>query len=49
VNHIDGSAIATGTVRGAQIAVGAKGRVHVAWNGSHPTEATSTPAAVCCR
>jgi hypothetical protein len=34
VNHQPGSAIATGTVRGAQIAVGRNGRVHVAWNGS---------------
>ena len=34
VNHQGGSAIATGTVRGAQIAVGRNGRVHVAWNGS---------------
>jgi hypothetical protein len=34
VNHQDGSAIATGSVRGAQLAVGRNGRVHVAWNGS---------------
>ena len=34
VNSQDGSAIATGTVRGAQIAVGRGGRVHIAWNGS---------------
>jgi hypothetical protein len=34
VNSSDGSAIAAGTIRGAQIAVGRKGRVHVAWNGS---------------
>jgi hypothetical protein len=34
VNHQPGSAIATGSVRGAQIAVGCNGRVHVAWNGS---------------
>ena len=34
VNHQPGSAIATGSVRGAQIAVGRNGRVHVAWNGS---------------
>lgn len=31
-----GSAIAAGTVRGAQIALGRNGRVHVAWNGSRP-------------
>lgn len=29
-----GSAIAAGTIRGAQVAVGKNGRVHVAWNGS---------------
>lgn len=34
VNSQDGSAIATGTIRGAQIAVAPDGRVHVAWNGS---------------
>ena len=34
VNSQQGSAVATGTIRGAQIAVGGDGRVHVAWNGS---------------
>ena len=34
VNSQDGSAIATGTIRGGQLAVGGDGRVHVAWNGS---------------
>lgn len=34
VNSQPGSAIAIGTVRGGQIAVGRGGRVHVAWNGS---------------
>jgi hypothetical protein len=34
VNSQDGSAIATGTIRGAQIALGRRGIVHVAWNGS---------------
>jgi len=34
VNSQPGSAIATGTIRGAQIALGRNGRVHVAWNGS---------------
>jgi hypothetical protein len=29
-----GSAIAAGTIRGAQMAMGRHGRVHVAWNGS---------------
>jgi len=35
VNSIAGSAIATGNIRGASIALGRNGRVHVAWNGSH--------------
>jgi hypothetical protein len=30
-----GSAIAAGTIRGAQLALGRAGRVHVAWNGSN--------------
>src|SRR3954453_11940974 len=34
VNSQDGSAIATGTIRGGQLAVGRGGRVHVVWNGS---------------
>lgn len=34
VNSQAGSAFAIGTIRGGQIAVGANGRVHVAWNGS---------------
>jgi hypothetical protein len=34
VNSQEGSAIAAGTIRGAQIALGRKGRIHVAWNGS---------------
>jgi hypothetical protein len=34
VNSQDGSAIATGTIRGGQLALGRGGRVHVAWNGS---------------
>jgi hypothetical protein len=34
VNNISGSAIAVGTIRGAQLALGRNGRVHVAWNGS---------------
>src|SRR5262252_7014614 len=29
-----GSAIAAGTIRGAQLALGTKGRLHIAWNGS---------------
>jgi hypothetical protein len=34
VNNVAGSAVATGTIRGGQIALGKNGRVHVAWNGS---------------
>lgn len=34
VNSQPGSAIATGTIRGAQITLGKNGRIHVAWNGS---------------
>lgn len=34
VNSQPGSALALGTIRGGQMALGAKGRVHVAWNGS---------------
>ena len=34
VNSQPGSAIATGTIRGGQMAIGRGGRVHVAWNGS---------------
>ena len=34
VNSGDGSAIAAGTIRGGQMAIGENGRVHVAWNGS---------------
>jgi len=36
VNNSEGSAIAIGTIRGGQMAIGMKGRVHVAWNGSKP-------------
>lgn len=38
VNDRPGSAIALGTVRGAHIALGKSGRVHVAWNGSSKAE-----------
>src|SRR4029453_18320341 len=34
VNSEVGSAIAAGTIRGGQIALGRNGGVHVAWNGS---------------
>jgi hypothetical protein len=35
VNSQEGSAIATGTIRGGHLAVGANGRIHVGWNGSN--------------
>jgi hypothetical protein len=38
VNSQPGSAIAAGTIRGAQLAIGQGGRVHVAWNGSAQAE-----------
>jgi hypothetical protein len=38
VNSIAGSALATGSVRGGQIALGRDGRVHVAWHGSKPID-----------
>jgi hypothetical protein len=38
VNSQPGSAIATGTIRGAHLALGKAGRVHVAWNGSDRAE-----------
>ena len=38
VNRVPGSAIGLGTVRGAHLAVGRKGRVHVAWMGSKNAE-----------
>ena len=41
VNHQPGSAIAIGTIRGAQLAVGRNGRVHVVWNGSSKAEPKS--------
>jgi hypothetical protein len=34
VNSEAGSAVAVGTIRGGQLALGKKGRVHVAWNGA---------------
>jgi hypothetical protein len=38
VNSGAASAIAVGSIRGAQLAVGRNGRVHVAWNGSQRAE-----------
>lgn len=37
VNTQPKSAMAAGTIRGAQLAVGKNGRVHVAWNGQAPS------------
>ena len=37
VNSQPKSAMAAGTIRGAQLAVGKNGRVHVAWNGQAPS------------
>jgi hypothetical protein len=42
VNSKPGSAIAIGTVRGAQLALGRNGRVHIVWNGSE--QASSKPS-----
>lgn len=38
VNSQPGSAVAVGTIRGAQFALGKGGRVHVVWNGSGQAE-----------
>jgi hypothetical protein len=43
VNSVAGSALATGSVRGAQIALGRNGIVHVAWHGSKPVEGSGSP------
>jgi hypothetical protein len=37
VNSIEGSALATGSVRGAQLSLGRHGIIHVAWHGSKPS------------
>jgi hypothetical protein len=41
VNSQPGSAIAVGSIRGGQIAVGKAGRIHVAWNGSGKVKAAN--------
>jgi hypothetical protein len=38
VNSVIGTAVAAGTIRGGQIAIGKNGRIHVAWNGSSESE-----------
>jgi hypothetical protein len=44
VNTRPGSAMAVGTIRGAQMALGRNGRVHVAWNGRPPENGTHMEA-----
>ncbi len=46
VNSNAGSAIATGNVRGAHVAIGRNGRLHVVWMGSSQTHAQGGPAPV---
>ena len=43
VNSQPESAIAAGTIRGAHLAVGKNGRVHVAWNGSGKAKPKGLP------
>ena len=43
VNSEPGSAVAVGTIRGAHLAVGKNGRVHVAWNGRHDPRGHDAP------
>jgi hypothetical protein len=38
VNRVSGSVVAVGNIRGAQVALGKNGRVHVAWLGSDKAE-----------
>jgi hypothetical protein len=42
VNSIEESALATGSVRGAQLSLGRDGFIHVAWHGSKPSEGSVT-------
>ena len=44
VNGRPGSAMAVGTIRGGQLAVGEHGRIHVAWNGPVPKGGDHTQA-----
>ncbi len=43
VDSEPGSAVAVGTIRGAHLAVGKNGRVHVAWNGRHNPNGHDAP------
>jgi hypothetical protein len=49
VNSQPGSAIAVGTIRGAQLALGRNGRLHVAWNGSKSVNAHPGAPMLCTR
>jgi hypothetical protein len=42
VNSHNGSAIATGNIRGAHVAIGRNGRVYVAWNGTYELDRPET-------
>src|SRR5262245_52610457 len=42
VNSQPGSAVAAGTIRGAQLALSRRGHLHVAWNGSMEAEPKGT-------
>lgn len=44
VNSVPGSAVATGTIRGPQLALGRNGRVHIVWNGSTRSVDADRPA-----
>ncbi len=43
INSETNTAVATGTIRGAHIAIGTNGRLHVAWNGPHQPEGHGAP------
>ncbi len=43
VSNHENSAIAVGNIRGAQLAIGRNGRVHVAWNGTYEIERADVP------
>jgi hypothetical protein len=45
INSEPNTAVATGTIRGAHIAIGKNGRVHVSWNGPHKPGGPTTLAA----
>ncbi len=45
VNHSSGSAISIGTIRGAHVAAGRSGRIHVAWMGSDRAEPCASGSA----